>query len=109
MAQKVTVELVDDVDGTAAIETVSFALDGVEYEIDLSKSNASKLRKDISKWTEPARRVRGTRRRRGTRPADPSETSMIREWAKENGVQVSDRGRISAEVREAYLKAQGQS
>ncbi|MCV7193792.1 histone-like nucleoid-structuring protein Lsr2 [Mycolicibacterium brumae] len=109
MARKVTVTLVDDFDGEAAAdETVEFALDGVTYEIDLSDKNAAKLRADLNKWTESARRVSG--RRRGQRPAgrggraaiDREQSAAIREWARSKGLNVSTRGRIPAEVIEAY-------
>lgn len=110
MAQRVQVLLVDDIDGGDASETVSFALDGVTYEIDLSESNAAKFRDDLSSWVGHARRS-GGRRATGTRRAAPgssrtrADLGAIREWARANGHQVSDRGRISAEVQDAYDKA----
>lgn len=108
MAQKVQVVLVDDVDGGEAVETVTFGLDGVSYEIDLSEDNASEFREAIAAWVGHARRVGGRstssrRRSTGTKPARAeSDTASVREWARQSGYQVSDRGRISAEVREAY-------
>ena len=90
-----------------ADETVSFALDGAEYEIDLSAKNASNLRDAVSPWLGHARKT-GGRRKRGTAakvPARPSSTSDIRAWAQANGHEVSSRGRVSAEVREAYEQA----
>ncbi|ACQ78983.1 conserved hypothetical protein [Beutenbergia cavernae DSM 12333] len=110
MAQKVSVLLVDDVDGSEASETVTFALDGVSYEIDLNDKNASKLRDAFAEWVGHARRSGGRRTttRGAGRPrsrAGGSDAAVIREWAVANGYQVSDRGRISAEVREAYDKA----
>lgn len=110
MAQKVQVLLVDDVDGSEAAETVSFSLDGVSYEIDLSEGNADKLRTELSSWVGHARRSGGARRsspgRRGsTRPARRSDTGSVREWARANGHKVSDRGRISSEVQAAYEAA----
>ena len=111
MAQRVQVLLVDDLDGGDASETVSFALDGVTYEIDLSESNAAKFRDDLASWIGHARRSGGRRATGGTRRAAPGSTrtrsdlGAIREWARANGHQVSDRGRISAEVQEAYDKA----
>jgi hypothetical protein len=111
MAQRVQVLLVDDLDGGDASETVSFALDGVTYEIDLSESNAAKFRDDFASWIGHARRSGGRRATGGTRRAAPGSTrtrsdlGAIREWARANGHQVSDRGRISAEVQEAYDKA----
>jgi hypothetical protein len=102
MAQKVQVVLIDDVDGGHADETVSFALDGVSYEIDLSAARARELRSTFEAWVARARRV-GARSTRGTRPGRSSgDVATIRAWAKSNGVAVNERGRISAEVRRAY-------
>ncbi len=116
MAQRVNVVLVDDVDGTDAVETVTFALDGVEYEIDLSEENAGKLRESISVYIGHARRTGGRRRSGGQSDSKPSRSrssassdgpsaSEIREWARANGHTVPDRGRVSSEVREAYAAA----
>src|SRR5688572_24428416 len=109
MAQKVQVILVDDVDGGDATETVTFGLDGVTYEIDLNDGNATKLRDSLSTWVGHARRVSGrsstsssTRRRASGRGND---TAAIRAWARESGHEVSERGRISAEVMAAYEAA----
>jgi hypothetical protein len=109
MAQRVEVVLIDDVDGGHAEETVSFALDGVSYEIDLSDKNAKKLRDALAPWTGNARRSgggRGGRRRSsGASGAKRADLGSVREWARANGYQVSDRGRISAEIQAAYDKA----
>ena len=112
MAQKVNVVLVDDIDGGDAAETVTFALDGVEYEIDLSEDNANKLRDALSLYTGHGRRTGGRRRSSGgeqrstrsrsTSTSDGPSASEIREWARANGHTVPDRGRVSAEVRSAY-------
>jgi hypothetical protein len=104
MAQKVNIVLVDDIDGSDAEETVSFALDGKEYEIDLSKKNAAKLRDAIAPYVGHARKAAGRRRGRSAGAAGPSPAD-IRAWARENGFNVPDRGRVSSEVREAYLAA----
>lgn len=109
MAQRVEVVLIDDVDGGDAAETVTFGLDGVTYEIDLSDKNARKLRDDFATWSGHARRAGSTgrsvsRKRPGT-SAKRSDLSAVREWARQNGHNVSERGRISAEVQEAYDKA----
>jgi hypothetical protein len=112
MAQRVNVVLVDDIDGNDAVETVGFALDGVDYEIDLSDEHAGELRNALSLYIGHARRT-GGRRRNGRRPAAPSGGSEsggtsaadIRAWARENGWDVPERGRVSAEVREAYAAA----
>jgi Lsr2 len=119
MAQKVQVILVDDVDGGKAEETVSFALDGVSYEIDVSEKNASALREALAPWVGHARRVGGrasSGRSRSTSSGGGSgrsrgssggrhDLSDVRAWARENGYQVSDRGRVSSEVIAAYEKA----
>jgi hypothetical protein len=111
MAKKVIVELVDDYDGkTKADETVRFGVDGVEYEIDLSLKNAGKLRAALEPWTQPARRVgripRGKSKTIETRTAaDKQQTAVIREWARDNGYQVSSRGRIHKDIVEAYTNA----
>lgn len=115
MAQRVQVILEDDLDGSQADETVLFGLDGAEYEVDLSTDNAAALRDALAPWVGVARRT-GGRRKRATagaaapRPADNgtgASTSDVRAWAQENGYEVSSRGRVSAEVRDAYDKAHG--
>jgi Lsr2 len=112
MAKKVTVTLVDDFDGEAgADETVEFGLDGVTYEIDLSSKNAKKLREDLRVWVEAGRRVGGRRRGRsagsgrGRASIDREQSAAIREWARRNGYNVSSRGRIPADVIEAFHAA----
>ena len=110
MAQRVQIILEDDYDGGTADETVSFAIDGAEYEIDLSEKNASGLRDALAPWLAHARKTGGRRRRTAVAPAAKSadsagNTSEIRAWALANGHDVSSRGRVSAEVREAYEKA----
>ncbi|TQM64404.1 histone-like nucleoid-structuring protein Lsr2 [Humibacillus xanthopallidus] len=111
MAQRVEVKLIDDIDGGDAAETVSFSLDGISYEIDLSDKHAKKLRDEFATWTGHARRSstggRSTSRRRSasTGGAKRGDLGAVREWARANGHQVSDRGRISAEVQAAYDKA----
>jgi hypothetical protein len=109
MAQKIQVLLVDDIDGSTADETVTFALDGVSYEIDLTDEHASQLREDFAKWVGAARKVSGrsaARPARGTaRRSSSSDADAIRQWARANGHKVSDRGRIPASVREAYEAA----
>jgi hypothetical protein len=110
MAQRVQVVLEDDLDGGKADETVTFGLDGTTYEIDLSKKNAAKLRDALSGYVGVARKVtgrgRGTTGRAGrSRGRSATDSADIRAWAKENGYEVSERGRISAEVRAAYNEA----
>lgn len=109
MARKTYVELVDDLSGDKADETVSFALDGVAYEIDLSSENAEKFRAELGAWIDKARRV-GGRRTRGAASGARSgnDSSKIREWAREAGYEVPDRGRISGTIRKAYEEAHGE-
>ena len=107
MAQKVNIVLVDDLDGTEATETVSFGLDGTTYEIDLNDANASSLREALSGYVGHARKVTGggrrTRRSAGSSSSSSSSrTKDVREWAKAQGMEVSERGRISADVQQAY-------
>jgi hypothetical protein len=119
MATMTTVTLVDDLDGSEASESVSFALDGASYEIDLSDGNADKLRNALAGYVASARRVDGGRRGpgrpkaakpakagRGPRTApDREQTAAIREWARANGHEVSERGRLSASVLAAFEEA----
>lgn len=107
MAQRVQVLLVDDLDGGEAAETVSFALDGVSYEIDLSEANAAKLRDSFSRWTASARRSGGRKvtGRRAAGGGSRRDLNTIREWGRQNGFQVSDRGRVSGELQAAYDRA----
>ncbi|WP_020666964.1 histone-like nucleoid-structuring protein Lsr2 [Amycolatopsis nigrescens] len=109
MAQQVLVSLVDDIDGSEADETVEFALDGVTYQIDLSEDNAGELRDALAQYVEHARRSGGRKRTGGRaggtgRPAsaDREQNQVIRAWARDNGFDISDRGRIPSEVVEAY-------
>ncbi|MGA8046826.1 MAG: Lsr2 family protein [Dermatophilaceae bacterium] len=107
MARRTITMLVDDLDGSEGAETVSFAVDGVSYEIDLNESNAARLRDDFAVWTAHATRV-GGRKRTSSAAASTSgkeDLDAIRAWARDNGFQVADRGRISAKVKEAYAKA----
>ena len=106
MAQKIQVILIDDLDGSTADETVTFALDGVNYEIDLTTDNAAALRNDFAKWVGAARKVtaRSASRARAPRRSS-SDAGRIREWARANGHTVSERGRIPQNVREAYEAA----
>ena len=111
MSQRVQIMLIDDVDGGEGAETVTFALDGVTYEIDLSKSNASSLRDALAPWVGHGRRVTGrssSPARSGGRKASSSSThdsAAVREWARSNGHTVSERGRISSVVMDAYAAA----
>ena len=103
MAQKITVALEDDLDGGPADETVRFGVGGSEYEIDLSTKNATAFRRQFAPFIEHARRTgRGQRRRPGRPTSSREHSGNIRAWAKEQGIAVSDRGRIPASVAERY-------
>jgi hypothetical protein len=109
MAQKVEVRLLDDLDGGQADETVKFALDGHEYEIDLSSKHALALRQSLDQFIEVGRKIGRTSGsgRRGSAPgrstAEHRERNQaIRDWAKSKGLEVSDRGRISQELVDQY-------
>ena len=104
MAKRTVHMLVDDIDGGDADETVTFALDGTQYEIDLSKKNAAKMRRDFGRYIEHARRATGGRRS-GRPRRNRHHSSAVREWAKQQGIQVSERGRIPASVVSQYDKA----
>ena len=118
MAQQVNVKFVDDLDGSDAAGTVSFGLDGTTYEIDLSDDNAAKLRDSLASFVAAARKSgRGaaavsrhaqkmtTSSGRRPQPLDREQTAAIRAWARQNGHQVSDRGRISKTVADAFQAA----
>ena len=108
MAQKVEVHLEDDLDGGPAEHTVTFALDGKDYEIDPSTANAEKLREALRPFAEAGRkttRSSGLRSTRTRASASDPDTAKIRAWAKENGHEVSDRGRIHQSVKDAYYAA----
>jgi hypothetical protein len=109
MAQRVKIILEDDLDGSPAEETVTFGLDGVTYEIDLSADNATKLRDELAPWVGHARRSGGRKTSGAGRPssgaAKRTDLPAVRDWARKNGYEVSDRGRISADIQAAYDKA----
>jgi hypothetical protein len=118
MATKTTTLLIDDLDGGTAEETISFALDGVEYEIDLHGHHAQELREAMDKWMNAARRV-GGRRGPTRRPAVVTsgngsgsgssngrpDLNAVRTWARGNGYSVSDRGRIARSVMDEWIAA----
>ena len=109
MVQRVQVLLIDDLDGSDAVETVAFGLDGRGYEIDLSARNAEELRKAVATWSDHGRSIGGRqrsspRRRPSPTRVGPSNTTL-RQWAKANGHDVSDRGQISSAVRQAHRAA----
>jgi len=111
MAQQVKIFLVSDMDGEAADETVQFSLDGTSYEIDLSAEHAAELRSTFKQYVEAGRKVsaaasaRSRVRSAAAAGSAPEESRKIREWAKDNGYSVSERGRIASEINDAYHKA----
>jgi hypothetical protein len=110
MAQRTQVILEDDIDGGPADETITFALQGAQYQIDLNSKNAQKLIHALEPFTAAARKTGGRRSSSGagrsTRDgADRAQLAQMREWGKANGYKVSDRGRVSTELQEAYQQA----
>ncbi|KQO03903.1 MULTISPECIES: histone-like nucleoid-structuring protein Lsr2 [unclassified Arthrobacter] len=116
MAQRVQVELVDDLDGAEAQETVRFGVDGTDYEIDLTAENAEKLRSVLSLYVDKGRKSTAGRRGQSgqgrqatttsTTKSKREETQQIRQWAKDNGHNPSSRGRITQSIIDAYNEAQ---
>lgn len=111
MAQKIQTLFIDDIDGTEAEGTVRFGLDGAEYEIDLNAKHADALRKALAKYIDAARRSTGTAQqqaRTGRRAsASGVNTTEVREWAKAQGIEVKDRGRVPAELVVRFRAANG--
>ncbi len=111
MAQKIQTLFIDDIDGSPAEGTVRFALDGTEYEIDLNTKHAEALRKALAKYIDASRRTTGGARRpsRSGRRASASgvNTTEVREWAKAQGIEVKDRGRVPAELVVRFRAATG--
>jgi hypothetical protein len=112
MAQKVVVELTDDIDGGRAVETVTFGLDGRAYSIDLSTKNAKALRKVLAPYVESGRKIKAGRPARGGRARTaPSRgvasTQEVREWARSQGIEVADRGRIPGDLVARFQAAHG--
>ncbi|HEV2780901.1 MAG TPA: Lsr2 family protein [Actinophytocola sp.] len=108
MAQKTVVELVDDLDGGQAAETVFFALDGVDFRIDLSSENAARLRDTLAEYVGHARRVgsHNQKGRAGTRRnGDKPDVQAIREWARNQGETVAERGRLSHDLLTRFQEA----
>jgi hypothetical protein len=111
MALKVQTFLVDDLDGSEAEATVLFGLDGTQYEIDLSTDHAKELRMALTRYIDAGRKVTGTARRAGQNgrkaPASSINNTEVRTWAKAQGLEVKERGRVSADVLARYQAAVG--
>jgi hypothetical protein len=114
VAQKITTLFIDDIDGGAAEGTVRFALDGTEYEIDLNAKHSEELRSALGKYVSHARKVGGATRRAGRAAGRAGRgsgsslnTTEIRNWARENGYDIKDRGRVPADLVAKYQAATG--
>ncbi|MPY12284.1 histone-like nucleoid-structuring protein Lsr2 [Arthrobacter bussei] len=111
MAQRIQIQMIDDLNGQEAEETVRFGLDGTEYEIDLTTNNASELRSTLSQYVDAARKASGGRRGQGGRLGTSTsrtkrdDVQKIRQWAQDNGHNPSSRGRIPQSVVDAYKEA----
>ena len=111
MAQKTVVVMTDDLTGGEASQTIHFSLDNNDYVIDLNDKNAAALRADLDKYIEAGRKHRAdagsAKPKRGAvrGPASGVDTAAVREWARENGHEVSERGRVSKKIIEAYVAA----
>ena len=106
MAKQTIVRLTDDLDGNEADETVYFGFRGTEYEIDLSAKNANAFEKSLAKYMDAGRRTAARRAGRGggrrAAAAGRGDLTAIRSWARDHGYEISDRGRIPNEIRDAY-------
>ena len=109
MAQRIQTLFIDDIDGGAADGTVRFGLDGTDYEIDLSGKHTDELREALGKYIAHSRKVGGTARRssRSRRDAPDVDTAKVREWARENGYDIKDRGRVPADLVAKYQAESG--
>jgi len=111
VAQKIQTLFIDDLDGSAAEGTVRFGLDGTEYEIDLNAGHAKELRDALARYVDAARRVGGSARKsaNGTRrgPMGAPDTTEVREWARAQGIEVKDRGRVPADLVAKFRAATG--
>ena len=108
MASRVVTLITDDLDGSEAAGTIAFSLEGASYEIDLSNANAEELRSVLEPYMKAGRKTGGRkdgRRRSQGASTDKDQIKAMRDWAKQQGLKVSDRGRVSADVRDAYDKA----
>jgi hypothetical protein len=110
VAQRIQTLFVDDIDGSEAEGTVRFGLDGAEYEIDLSVTHSEELHNVLAPFAAHARKVGGTRRvaRGARRNVSAIDTHKVREWAREQGIEIKERGRVPANIVEKYREATGQ-
>ena len=112
MAQKIQTLFIDDIDGGEAEGTVRFGLDGTDYEIDLNAKNAATLRKALTKYVDAARRAPGASRgpiRSARRASDgAADSTVVRVWAKSQGIEVKDRGRVPTDLVRQFKAATGE-
>lgn len=104
MAQRIQVQFIDDIDGTPADTTVKFGVDGTSYEIDLSAAHAEELRAAMRPFVETARRASGAGRPAG-KAAHAVNPAQVREWARRQGIRVSDRGRLPDDLVDMFRAA----
>jgi hypothetical protein len=113
VAQKIQTLFIDDLDGSAAEGAIRFGLDGAEYEIDLNAGHAKELRDVLARYVDAARRAGGSARKpaRASRPktAGGPNTTEVREWARAQGIEVKDRGRVPADLMVKFKSASQQS
>jgi hypothetical protein len=109
VAQKVQTLYIDDIDGSEAAGTVRFGLDGTDYEIDLNAAHTDELHATLGTYIDHARKVGGISRRtpRGRRSASAIDTTAVRTWAREQGIDIKDRGRVPADIVTRYQAATG--
>lgn len=106
MARRTHVEMTDDIDGSDATTTITLGLDGALWELDLSDYNVLELQHTLAPWIAAARRTRGTApRRKGAGRHSREQLDAMRSWARSNGYEVSDRGRIPVPVQTAFENA----
>jgi hypothetical protein len=111
MAQRITTLFIDDIDGGEAEGTIRFGLDGAEYEIDLNAEHSEELRNALADYVSHARKVGGIARRGAARASQRSstmDTVAVRTWARDQGIDIKERGRVPATVVEQYHAATGQ-
>lgn len=101
--------LIDDIDGSVAQETVTFAVGRQQYEIDLNAQHLEEFNNDMARWVKVARRVSGRRAQKVASTSAPNDATLIRSWAAERGIELSGRGRIPASIREQYYAEIGKS
>lgn len=112
MVQKIVQTLIDDIDGSLAEHTIPFSLNGIEYSIDLSNANAAAMQRVMEPWITHAQRTGGRKSTKGPLALTTTprrNLTAVREWALDNGIEVADRGRISADVMAQYDKARESS